>query len=176
MTKQLDDILNYKTVLKNTPEYIRDKLSVTLKKSKKGVGLFSTKPIKKGQVIAYYKMKVFNDKNYKSETDCMYCFSIYSKNDNYSNTFIGDIDIESNPLPKRSIPYWAYFSNEPSVNETGNANIYINTTENYKNRKKLKEGDFVVYKLKAITDINPNQEILWYYGGLYDRNYKVNSE
>ena len=54
----LDHLFDYKQILKNTPN--KDKLSITLKKGNKGVSIFATKDIKKGDKIAYYKMKVYS--------------------------------------------------------------------------------------------------------------------
>jgi hypothetical protein len=155
----------------------KNKLSVTLKKNKyAGTGLFATKNIKKGQVIAYYRMKVHKDtenNSYKSPTKCMYCFSVYTKGDNLSKSLIGDLDKESAPKPKNNIPYWAYFSNEPSRNQKVNAEIDIALKENYRNRSRLKAGDFITYKLVATRNIKPGEEIVWCYGDAYERDYET---
>jgi len=135
--------------------------------------------IKKGKTIAYYKMKVHQDTDkhpYKSPTKCMYCFTVYTKGDRMSKSLMGDLDKESAPLPKGNIPYWAYFSNEPSGKQRENAYIDIALKDNYKNRNKLKDGDFMTYKLKASKDIKPGEEVVWCYGGAYDRNYKTSCD
>jgi hypothetical protein len=62
-TPDLSFLFDIKSILKNTPD--KSKLSVTLKHQPiKGNSLFATKPIQKGDTIAYYKMKVFTDVNY----------------------------------------------------------------------------------------------------------------
>jgi len=176
--RTVKDVLNRKILLDETPGAIKKKLSVTLKKNKyAGTGLFATKPIKRGKTIAYYKMKVHEDSNkksYKSPTKCMYCFTVYTKNDNISNHLMGDLDKESAPQPKNNIPYWAYFSNEPSGKQKENAEIDIALKENYKNRRHLKDGDFITYKLKATRNIAPGEEVTWCYGDAYGRDYKTN--
>ena len=176
----LKNVLDYKKLLRETPKSIRDKLPVTLKKHRlAGTGLFATKNVKKGQVIAYYRMKVHTDSNkkrYRSPTKCMYCFTIYTKNGNASNNLMGDIDIESAPLPKKSIPFWAYFSNEPSGKQIENAEIDMNLDENYKKRSKVRDGDYMIYKLIATKPIKAGQEVVWCYGGAYDRNYKTSCD
>jgi len=176
----LKNVLDYKKLLRETPKNIREKLPVTLKKHRlAGTGLFATKNIKKGQVISYYRMKVHTDSNkkrYRSPTKCMYCFTIYTKNGNASNNLIGDIDIESAPLPKKSIPFWAYFSNEPSGKQVENAEIDMNLDENYKKRSKVRDGDYMIYKLIATKPIKAGQEVVWCYGGAYDRNYKTSCD
>lgn len=55
----LDHLFDYKQILKDTPN--KDKLSITLKKGNKGVSIFATKDIKKGDKIAYYKMKIYTN-------------------------------------------------------------------------------------------------------------------
>ena len=176
--RAIKDVLDRKILLSETPRDVKKKLSVTLKKNKHaGTGLFAVKPIKKGRTIAYYKMKVHQDndkKSYKSPTKCMYCFSIYTKNQRLSRNLMGDLDKESAPLPRNNIPYWAYFSNEPSGKQTENSEIDIATKDNYKKREKLRHGDFITYKLKATRDINPGEEIVWCYGEAYGRDYKTN--
>lgn len=72
------------------------------------------------------------------------------------------------------MPYWAYLSNEPSLNECSNSRIDKNTEENYSQKKRLKEGDYVTYILTAKTNIKVGDEILWYYGSSYhNRDYPV---
>ena len=175
--RTVKDVLNRKILLSETPAGIKKKLSVTLKKNKyAGTGLFATKAIKRGKTIAYYKMKVHEDttkKEYKSPTKCMYCFTVYTKSERVSDKLMGDLDKESAPLPKNNIPYWAYFSNEPSGKQKENAEIDIGSKDNYKNRSKLKDGDFMTYKLKATRNIKPGEEIVWCYGEAYGRDYKT---
>jgi hypothetical protein len=55
----LDHLFDCKQILKDTPN--KDKLSITLKKGNKGVSIFATKDIKKGDKIAYYKMKIYSN-------------------------------------------------------------------------------------------------------------------
>ena len=176
-SRSIKDVLDRKKLLSETPSDIKKKLSVTLKKNKyAGTGLFATKPIKKGNVIAYYKMKVHQDTTkhpYRSPTKCMYCFTVYTKGDRMSSSLMGDIDKESAPLPKNNIPYWAYFSNEPSRKQKENAYIDIALKENYKDRKRLKPGDFMTYKLRASKNIKPGEEVVWCYGSAYARDYET---
>ena len=226
----LEHLFDYKEILKNTPD--KDKLSVTLKKGNKGVSLFAIKDIKKDNLIAYYKMKVYlnrkkGDKSYdesntieelekiykkdivklpkredKTEKEYkkillkdinatyyingkeriffppksdMYHFTVCNKNGYDYKKFTGDLYKGSLPKPKRNIPYWAYFSNEPSITENPNSYIDVQSFENFKakNRTTLKEGDTITYALFASHDIKKGEEILWCYGDNYDRNYKI---
>lgn len=168
----METVLDYKTVLAMTKD--AKTLSVTLKKGPKGVGLFSTKKIKRGQVIAYYRFKAFDDRVYKSPTKNMYTIAIYTKTERQYDNLIGDIFCDSVIAPTRGIPYWGHFSNEPSPKEETNATLDINTRGNYKDKNRIKVGDVVIYKLRATTDIPKNTEILWCYGDSYDRPYTAN--
>ena len=70
--------MDYKKLLKNSKV---NKLKVTLKKDeRKGVGLYATKNILKGEIVAYYKVKIFKEKDYISPTDSVYSFEVYRKN------------------------------------------------------------------------------------------------
>ena len=164
--------MDYKKLLKETKNL--NKLSVTLKKSEqKGVGLYTTKTIKKGDVIAYYKVKIFKNKGYVSPTDFVYSIEIYRKNGDAYKTLIGDIDKDSFPAPLDNIPFWAPFANEPSKNERINSEIDVDLRGNYKDKTFSNEGESAVYKLVATKMIRPDEEVLWYYGDIYDRKYNV---
>lgn len=162
-------VLDQKYVLKN---YSNGVAKVTLKKSKvKGTSLIATKTIQKNQVIAYYKFTVFRQKGFKSQTDNMYTFAVHTKNDNVSNTLIGDLTEDSLEQPKRGIPFWGHFANEPSGRQTPNSFIDTNLAENYKNKSRLSPGDSMIYKLRAERTIHPGEEIVWCYGQSYLRDY-----
>lgn len=156
-------------VKRNTPN-VND-LKVTVRKHKqKGVGLFATQTIRKGALIAMYRMTVFRLDTYRSPTKGMYIFTVYTKSGRESNTLIGDLSLESLPSPCRGVPFWAYFSNEPSDGEDANAWIDLNLEQNYKDRSRLKEGDTITYKLRAEKTIQKGEEILWCYGDSYARH------
>src|SRR3972149_261507 len=166
---------DYERILKSTPNL--DKLKVTLKKDKiKGTSLFATKRIKKGETVAYYKITVFGYKGYESPTNGIYTFDVYNKDGDDIYKYIGDIDLKSFPDPYKNIPFWGPFANEPSINQKSNARISMNLNNNYKNRRRVKIGSHLVYKLIAITDIEPGEEIVWYYGDGYIRNYEVDPD
>jgi hypothetical protein len=150
--------MNY--VNDNTPNL--DILKTRLKKMKnKRVGLFANKQIKKGEVISYYLVKAFK----KARFDSVYSVSLYNNNGS-ENKLYGDLCPESLQLPTKSgITYWAYFSNEPSINE--HENSYLDFTNSYKetrNKTSIEEGDLVLYKLIASRNIKKGDEILWCYG------------
>lgn len=169
MKEDFKKILDHKYILRNTDTR---GLKVTIKSHpKKRVGLFATKHIKKNNVIAYYRMTVYKIDGFKSQTKNMYTFTVLTPKGNPSRTLIGDLSLESLPPPCRNIPYWAYFSNEPSFDEDDNAYIDMNTEEIYRTRKKLNPGDTITYKLRASRNIKKGEEILWCYGDSYDRDY-----
>ena len=164
--------MDYRKILKETPN--KKNLSVTLKKSpEKGVGLFATKTIKKGDTIAYYKIQIFLERTYESPTDFVYSFEVYRKNGQKYQRLIGDIYDGSFPLPENDIPFWGAFVNEPSENGRTNADIEIDLENNYKDRNFSVPGETMIYKLIATRKIQPKEEILWYYGKNYKRDYKV---
>lgn len=149
-------------------------LKITLKKNFKGTSLYAKKTIKKGSVIAYYKFLVHkNDDSFKSVNDNMYAITVYGKNGKERSTLIGDIYNGSLEPPKHNIPFWAYFSNEPSKGQEENARIDKNLKVNYRNRDKVKPNDTMIYKLISTKNIKSGEEITWCYGGEYDRNYEA---
>lgn len=170
-TEELKYLLDINWVKKNTRDV--NKLKVTLKKDKiKGSGLFATKPIKSGETIAYYKMIVYPESD-SGPFDDMYLFSVYRKDGRNANGKCGNLYKGSLPQPKRNIPYWAYFSNEPSGTQTSNSFIDTNDEENHKNGP-IRIGDTIVYSLIADRDIKAGEEIIWCYGPNYNRSYKAN--
>lgn len=172
----LRDVLDMDYVLKKAGSL---PLKVELKKTRiKGIGIYAKEPIRNGEVIALYQIKVFREKTYESPTNNVYTIGIYTPSGNESKVWVGDIVPESlkNPIKSENkefyIPYWAYFSNEPSLGQVTNAYIDMNLEETYKTRKRIKEGDFVTYKLIATENIEPGEEIVWDYGSGYGkRNY-----
>jgi hypothetical protein len=172
-SKKYRELLDIKRILRKTKN--KNLLTVTLKEGPiKGVGLYATKMIKKGEIIAHYKITIFDEKTYKSPTKYVYSFSIYNKSGKSNNKLIGDIDLDSIPPPINDITYWGLFANEPSGKQVENAEIDMNLHYNYKNRKRVKIGSTIVYDLVAIKNIKKGDEVVWYYGEDYERDYEVN--
>lgn len=151
-------------------------LKVELRATKvKGVGIYAKEPIKEEEVIALYQIKVFREKTYESPTNSDYMIGVYTPLGNESRVWVGDIAPESLVAPIKSergefyIPYWAYFSNEPSPGQNTNAYINMNLEETYKTKKRLKEGELITYKLIATENITPGEEIVWDYGSGYGK-------
>lgn len=164
------DIIN---IYKNTPN--KKKLKIDLKKTKeKGFGIFAKKFLFKGETIAYYKLLAFDLEKYDSSTNMVYSIALYDKDDEELDNLIGDIDKLSFPNPINNIPFWGPFANEPSGDQIENAEMDTNLKLNYKRRKRIIEGDYVIYKLVAKKLIKPGDEITWYYGKYYQRDYKIN--
>jgi len=152
-----------------------DNMKVTLEKNYKGYSLFATKPIKKGTIIAYYKFLVHkNDSSYKSKKNEMYSITVYTRRGSQHPYLIGDVYEGSLEQPKKGIPFWAYFSNEPSGDQEENAFLDENVKGNYRKRSRVKAGETMIYKLIAARDIEPGEEITWCYGSAYHRNYEAN--
>lgn len=162
-SSELDFLLDIDYIKENTPNL--DDLKTTLKKMKnKRAGLFANKNIKKGEVISYYFVKVY--KSSKKILNHTYSVTLHNKKGTEINNLSGNLCVESLRTPtKNGITYWAYFSNEPSINEKENCELdFINSFKKTKDKAKLVEGDFVLYKLKATTNIKKGDEILWCYG------------
>ena len=167
-------LLDIDRVLRTTKN--KKKLKITLVRDEiKGTSVYTTKPIKMDEVIAYYKIRVFNMNSYESPTNYIYAFSIYGAAEREYKTLIGDIDCESLPEPINDISFWGLFINEPS---NGNdINSWVDTDYNYNfvkhGRKKLKCGTYLIYKIIANRDIDIGEEVTIYYGTEYDRDYKL---
>lgn len=154
----------------------RDELKVTLLCDNiKGTCLYATKNIQANEIIAYYKIRVFNQDKYKSPTNFIYAFSIYGPDNIKFDHLIGDIDLESIPTPDNNIPYWGHFINEPYRNQDINCrvdpNIYYNFTK--LGKTKVTYGSYLIYKIIARRDIEPDEEITLDYGDEYDRDYDL---
>lgn len=141
----------------------------------KGRGLVAKEYIRKGDVIAYYRAKVYDRRTYESPTDGIYLFTVYKKNEDEYKNLVADIFNTSVLPPKDGITYLALYSNEPAPGQKSNADIDLNFKGNYNDmgRSKLKPGDIIVYKLIAMRDIEPGEEIVWYYGADYPRTYEL---
>ena len=147
------------------------------KHPKLGIGLVSTKPIKKGETIAFYKFKVFSDKNFRGYKDSMYTMTVETKNGNPSRTLIGDIYSGSLESPTAdNITFYAFFSNEPTPKQNMNAELFTELSMNYSDRKTVKPGDTMIYSLKATRAIAPKEPITWCYGDFYQRKYPVHPD
>lgn len=168
----ISGVLDHELILRNTPNL--ENLKVTLQKSEnKGCGLFATKPIRKGEIIAYYKLKIYNERQYKSPTNWIYSCSVYTKKGDPITCLIGDLYEDSVPPPLNDIPFWGHFANEPNLNERSNSELNTNSKHNYRNRQNFKIGDILLYELVATHYIEPKHEVLWYYGEEYPRKYRV---
>ena len=140
------------------------------------VKLVCVKPIKKGETIAYYKFMVHDSKKYKPYKNNMYAMTVESKKGYARNSLIGDIFPGSLELPgKDGIPYYAFFSNEPSLKEKENCYLDSELKLNYANRSSVKPGDTMIYSLKASCNIKKGESITWCYGSEYGRDYPVNA-
>jgi hypothetical protein len=169
----MDDFLNIDKVLRKTKD--KSNLKVTLKHhDMKGSALYAKKRIKKGEVVAYYMFKLFDRKGYESPTDFDYAMKVYDKKDNIIRKYKGDIDETCMPAPKRNIPYWGIFANEPSPGEESNVELDSNNAAN--NRTKMRVGKHFTYKLVATREIKRGQEIMWNYGDSYPREYDIADE
>lgn len=165
-------LLDIDNVLKATKNKI--KMKVTLKRDPiKGAGMYATKNIKKDEVIAYYRIYIFDYRIYKSPTNNMYAFNVYTRSGRESKYLIGDLSLDSIPPPINNIPFWAPFVNEPMLGKKTNAEIDLNLDENYNRLPRPKPGGYMDYKLVATRAIKVGEEITIYYGEDYIRDYEI---
>lgn len=158
-------------ILEHTPG--KEKLKVTLRRDHvKGISLYSTREIKKGSVIAYYHMRIYSIAR-PGPFGVTYRFAAYTKRAQVSKHFVGNLFEGSLRTPRRNIPYWAYFANEPDCGHLANSFVDACVAENYRGRDRLRVGDEITYKLIASRKILPGEEIVWCYGDLYERDYPV---
>jgi hypothetical protein len=176
----MQDLLTLESVRRWTPARMWKDFKIDLQSHPvKGLGVVARQFIKEGEVLAYYKLEIFREEGYQSPTDFMYAFDVYTKSGNTSRTFLGDISLRTldPPLWEESlqeyIPYWGIFLNEPSPGQQPNVHIDMNLEENYRHRKRVQAGEFMTYVVMATEDIQPGEEVLWYYGSKYERNYPV---
>lgn len=153
--------------------YTNPNLKVELKDGINGISMYATTPIKKGNIIAYYKFKVFKDENHRAKKKGRYSVAVQTKSGNFSRTLIGDISSSSLAMPKYDIPFWGYYANKPDNNNDKNAVLNFNNSQVYNNKNILKVGDYVVYKIIASRDIMPGEEILWCYNNVYNKIHGV---
>lgn len=169
----MNKLFDIKFIIKNTPNMHKLKIKLAHIKNK-GIGIISQKNIKEDELIAYYKVTVFKEKGYKSPTNFKYAIEIRTKRDRHSKTFLGDVTSDSLSPPCKNVPYWGYLLNEPSGKQKPNCYIDPNLKENYDKRTLLKEGDVFIYKIRAMFDIKAGEELTWYYGSAYERDYDIN--
>lgn len=168
-------VLNKSCVTRNVKNL--KSLRVKLKRSKvKGVSLYAQKLIRKNQVIAYYKFMVYSNSKYENPLDSTYTITVYNRKGKENPRLIGDIYLGSAPPPRGTIPYWAYFSNEPSPDQEENAYLDTDPKGNFRKRDRVKAGETMVYKLRALRNIQKGEEITWCYGEGYGRGYVANCD
>ena len=172
--RDLEAVLSAQHILSNTNPQELKRYPVRLSETPGvGVGLVANRDIQKGTVLSYYKMRVVPYATYRSPTNNMYAFTAYTKGDNPSGRFMGDIAPESLPPAENNVPYWAYFSNEPTRLVGENAEIDVDTKYNYHDhcRTSLKDGDHIRYRLIATKNIREGTPVTWCYGDDYERSY-----
>ena len=152
-------------------------LSVALKHSDlKGVGLYARRPIRRGETVAYYRIKIFNAKTYVSPTNYIYAFTIHNDNQETIDDLIGDIDFNSPPPPVNGVPFWGPFINEPSKNQIINVRVDLDSNPVGEDVSNIYPGDTITYKFVSVAEIPEGDEITWYYGESYHRNYPIDRD
>lgn len=154
----MDHLFDYE----NCKKFSQD-TKVNVRKTYKGLSLFASQDIVLGETIAYYHTKIFTFNE------------VASKNEKYrvalnvfggtSDTFVADIYEDSLLEPINRISYLGYLANEPSPGQK--SNCYLLGKNNWE------EYEFICYKLIATKKIKKGEEICWYYGEEYERDYEI---
>jgi len=143
-------------------------LNVELRRGSKGVGLFAKKFIAPRTIVAYYVTKIYGASR-RSRYEVEYSVGIPKH-----PSLVGDLCDASLSSPVRVngrwVPLWAYFSNEPSPNESPNSKLFPAMTGRFAHSKAA-VGERYRFKLVASKAIHPGEEIVWCYGDDYERSY-----
>ncbi|RMZ96859.1 hypothetical protein BpHYR1_038410 [Brachionus plicatilis] len=167
--KMLPNLFNISYIIENTQNYnfFKIELKETLQK---GIGIFSTRRIASNRTILYYKLKIFDGKNYTAFDNFKYSFIVIdNETGQHDRTRVADIFIDSNQKPRGRKPFWGYLINEPDENQNENVKVYLDQT-----KYDTEIGNILVYKMVTKAIIEPGEEITWCYGNSYERNYKTN--
>jgi hypothetical protein len=152
------------------------KLKVKLKYSDtKHVSIFATKEIKRGEYVAHYKVKIYENKLHEyGEYEVAITLSDNSSLDEetFGDIFEGSLD----PTGDDNVPYYGYFANEPTFGVIGEReNVKFGPHETLTKYdgvdRNVTVGKTIIMSLKAIRNIKPGQEIMWVYGDKIDRGY-----
>lgn len=143
--------------------------------AKHGLGLFAKIDIERGQRIAIYQVIA----RPASEIDEIYGVILPTTTEESFDYILAGVPIKDT---SRFVDYeghilrnLAMFINEPSPEETSNVDILMNRIENLVRRgqERAKINDVFTYYFYTLRDIKAGEEILWYYGENYHRDYPV---
>jgi len=199
----LDRILDAAKVKRDTAAYLstigktENDLTVSLRQNSIGWGIYANRDFNKGDVVAYYKMRVYSTSSTTrpKPTKMARGYANYAiEMRSASNRALG-FQIEGNLAPecmqhpgKSGVPYWGFMANEPFLKEeiaeyeegmehdeqlNGNVKLDYDPEYNYAlaGRQKIEPGDHVRLLLRAKCAIDKHEAILWCYGKQFDRSY-----
>lgn len=169
----------------------------------KGLGMFARKKFQSDEVVAYYRCEVINVSHHSDSDDTyrMALPTWLQHHLQSVGVPVGYIACDILSIPKdvppplNGVPYWGFIINEPSPDET--VNVYTDdqaqevcvhidtkqvTAQNIINKIQcVKDWEhlfsqhtiYITYVFRAETAIQKGEEILWYYGDTYDRDYAI---
>jgi hypothetical protein len=151
-------------------DYLQDVTNgtcVTVDRTHKGLSVFAVQKIPKGQKICYYKFKVRKDRD-KQEYLTNYRICLRNNKNKTLKNLVGDLYEGSirTPCSEDMIPYCGYLVNEACETQRFNAGIELEIQD-------WKLDDIGKYVLYALEDIGIGEEICWFYGKEYKRDYKI---
>lgn len=126
-----------------------------ISRSEKEWGLYTKKKLEQGAFIAFY-------------TGTWY--PLYSKKGNKYSVNVRDFALV--PRIKNPRLHFAAMANEPSVGESVNSTL-LEIEYDGGEFNETSDTKYLCVALFAVRNIKENEEILWYYGENYDRNYKL---
>jgi hypothetical protein len=142
----------------------------------KGVSIFAIDEIKRGNYVAHYKVKIYEN-NLREYNEYEIGIPLSDKSGLDNRTF-GDIFEDSLPeTGEDGVPYYGYFANEPTFGVDGereNVKLVPNETLTKYNGDNgdVELGQPIIMSLKATRNIKRGQEIMWVYGDDLYRGYK----
>ena len=143
-----------------------------MRNNKKGGSIFATKSIRKDRIITYYKVQVILASEPRINNG-EYTLTIYDNSTEHKEVMklVGDISLQTLRGLYRGALCLGHFVNE--TDKGSEPNCYIDYKDIIYNKKILKVGDILIYKLRASRDIEPEEEITYCYGAHYTvRRYK----
>jgi len=157
--KHYRNLLDVNKILKKTKN-IND-LKIMPIESKGKVKLYARKEIDKTEIIAYYKIKIYDFLKYSSPTHGKYQISIYNHLGTEQFDMIGDIYSGSIPKPIQNIPFWGPFITKTT--NIDNSNVELEFNPYYYKNLKIKVGETLIFNFIAKRTIKKGEEILWFY-------------
>lgn len=148
---------------------LEDKVCVTSIPGKNR-GLRALSDLPRNYICAYYPVQIVPvdpDTPASDRSYWMYGTQVYNEKGNVYRKLKGRLAPRSlRRTVYKNKPVVAHFVNEPAPGETENCHVFFSS-------KFVQPGDIDYYPLKTTRAVRRGEELLWYYGDEYDRDYEV---